>query len=159
MDFTSRTILPRLLTAVMLLVFALAAGCSLIDPVVSVGSPSPQMSDNAQPKDTDVPKTPKSVPTDKPQPTAIQRAEPTAEPNGAGAYTIAADASESQKIYYSEAADENALRVENGAHASIDGARVEKRKGDASSLENTLIYGLNAGVLVRAKAELRAHRR
>jgi hypothetical protein len=76
------------------------------------------------------------------------------EANGAGAYTIAADVSESQKTYYSEQPDENALRVENGAVAGIDGASIEKRAGDASSLENGLAYGLNAAILVRARAQL-----
>ena len=154
MNVITRTLVHRLLAAAMLLVLALAAGCSLIDPVVSVGTPPPQVSERAQPKETGARPTAAPSPSDTLLPSATPGAEPTAEPNGAGAYTIAADTSESQKTYYSEAADENALRAENGANASIDGATVEKRKGDASSLENTLDYGLNAAILVHGKAEL-----
>ena len=44
--------------------------------------------------------------------------------------------------------------MENGAVVGIDGAKVEKRSGDASSLENGIAYGLNAAILVHANAQL-----
>ncbi len=138
-----------------LLFLAFAAGCSIRDPVVSVGSPSPSAADTGTPSDTAVPATPTAKPSLTPDNGAILS--PSASPdeaNGSGAYTITADVSESQKTYYSEQTDENALRVENDAIAGIDGANVEKRAGDATSLENVLSYGLNAAALVRANAQL-----
>ncbi|MEZ4626790.1 MAG: hypothetical protein R2912_01335 [Eubacteriales bacterium] len=138
-----------------LLSLAFATGCSLFDPVVSVGSPSPDLAVTPQPAETSAPATPMVTPQKTPSPT--EEVLPTATPgeaNGAGAYTIAADVNESKKTYYSESEDENALRVENGAIAGVDGARVEKRSGDATSLENVLQYGLNAAVLTRANAQL-----
>jgi hypothetical protein len=42
----------------------------------------------------------------------------------------------------------------NDAIAGIDGASIEKRSGDATSLENVITYGLNAAALVRANAQL-----
>lgn len=145
----------RILALLAMMLILSIAGCSPLDPVVSVGTPAPAQTQSAEPEETAPLSTPEPKPTATPPsesetaPTAI----PT-EPNGAGAYTIAADVSESKKTYYSEKADENALRVENGAIASIDGASVEKRSGDATSLEHTLLYGLNAAVLVRANAQL-----
>jgi hypothetical protein len=131
------------------------AGCSLFDPVVSVGTPSPALATSANPEETALPVTPQPKPAETPasESSALPDTTPN-EANGAGAYTITADASESKKTYYSEHADENALRVENGAIAGIDGASVEKRAGDATSLENVLQYGLNAAVLSRATAQL-----
>ena len=131
------------------------AGCSLFDPVVSVGTPSPAVTQAITPETIH----PTFTPTPRASETPESRAEvqPTASPeeaNGAGAYTIAADISESKKIYYSIKPDENALRVENAAIAGIDGASVEKRAGDAGSLENALQNGLNAAILVRADAQL-----
>ena len=149
---TLRRALAALLT---LLCLAFAAGCTLFDPVVTVGTPSPAPVLSATPGETTRSVTPKAKPSDTPQsePQISPDATPN-EANGAGAYTIAADVSESKKTYYSEQADENALRVENGAIAGVDGASVEKRAGDASSLENTLQYGLNAAALARANAQL-----
>lgn len=149
---TMRRVLSVLIA---LLLITFAAACSLIDPVVSVGTPVPDATDVNSPSDTAIPPTPSAKPTHTPNGGAT--ASPSTSPgeaNGAGAYTIAADTSESQKTYYSEQPDENALRVENGAIAGIDGASVEKRSGDASSLENVLTYGLNAAALVRANAQL-----
>ncbi len=140
-----------MLTMVILLV---GTGCDLTDPVVSVGSPSPVSTQSATPAETPAVQTETPSITQTPIASETPSAEQTKEPNGAGAYTIAADTSESQKTYYSEEADENALRIENAAVASIDGASVEKRSGDASSLENTMAYGLNAAVLVRAESQL-----
>jgi hypothetical protein len=138
-----------------LLSLAFATGCNLADPVVSLGSPSPAFTQSAAPRDTAVPETPTATPQATPQNSAevLPSASPD-EANGAGAYTIAADVSESKKIYHSEKPDENALRVENGAIAGVDGASVEKRAGDATSLENALQFGLNAAVLTRANAQL-----
>ena len=138
-----------------LLSLAFATGCNLTDPVVSVGSPSPSFALSAAPTATAVPETPTAKPrtTPKSAATILPSASP-GEANGAGAYTIATDVSESKKTYHSEKPDENALRVENGAIAGVDGASVEKRAGDATSLENVLQYGLNAAVLARANAQL-----
>ena len=143
----------RAMCALMTLCLAVGmAGCRWIDPVVSAGTPSPRASERAislepSPEDTPQPAdTPETIPSPTP--------EATAEPNGAGAYTIAADTSESQKLYYSTEPDENALRVENGARVSIDSGRVEKRKGESSSLENAGAYGLNTAVLVHGNAQL-----
>lgn len=138
-----------------LLSLAFATGCNLTDPVVSVGSPSPVLTQSTAPTDTAVPETPTAQPQTTPQSSAevLPSASP-GEANGAGAYTIAADVSESKKTYYSEKADENALRVENGAIAGVDGASIEKRAGDATSLDNVLQYGLNTAVLARANAQL-----
>ena len=91
----------------------LLTGCSVADPIVHVGSPSPLASESATAVETASPVTPQ--PTDNgnedAEPTAtLSPAEPT-EAIGSGAYTIAADTSESQKIYYSEQADENALQL------------------------------------------------
>ena len=131
------------------------SGCALFDPVVSVGSPSPSGIQSATPEETTLITTPEPKPSETPQ--ASAGSAPTQMPeeaNGAGAYTIAADISESKKTYYSTKADENALRVENGAIAGIDGASVEKRAGDAGSLENAAQFGLNAAILVRGGAQL-----
>lgn len=146
----------RLLTILLALMTALmTAGCSLFDPVVSVGTPSPALTGSAAPEETAQPATPEPKPSETPAGDLSASPETTPkEANGAGAYTIAADVSESKKTYYSEKPDENALRVENGAIAGIDGASVEKRAGDAGSLENVLLYGLNAAALVRADAQL-----
>ena len=138
-----------------LLSLAFATGCNITDPVVTVGSPSPSFTQSAAPTSTAVPETPTATPQTTPESSAeiLPSASP-GEANGAGAYTIATDVSESKKTYYSEEADENALRVENGAIAGVDGASIEKRAGDATSLENVLQYGLNAAVLARANAQL-----
>jgi hypothetical protein len=74
--------------------------------------------------------------------------------NGKGAYTITADTSEEGKSYTSEAADENALRVENGCTADVADATVEKTAGDASSSGDSLLCGLNAAVFVHDGAYL-----
>lgn len=148
--FPLRRIFAALMT---LLILTFTASCALNDPVVSVGTPSPSVTNSATPGDTAVPQTPSARPSLTPSAIMSPSASPD-EANGAGAYTIAADVSESQKTYYSEQPDENALRVENGAVAGIDGASIEKRAGDASSLENGLAYGLNAAILVRARAQL-----
>ena len=138
-----------------LLSLAFATGCNLADPVVSVGSPSPAFTQSAAPTNTPAPVRPTPTPQATPQSSAeiLPSASPD-EANGAGAYTIATDVSESQKTYHSEKPDENALRVENHAIAGVDGASVEKRSGDATSLENMLQFGLNAAVLTRASAQL-----
>ncbi len=143
--------------AALLILFALAfgAGCDPFDPVVSVGSPLPDTTQTAvQTEATPLPETPTAAPSETPLVTVAPSAQPTAEGNGSGAYTITADTGESQKTYYSESPDENALRVENGAIASIDGAAVEKRTGDASSLDDATAYGLNAAILVHQNAQL-----
>ena len=148
--------IKRILSVLLaLLSLAFATGCGLTDPVVSVGSPSPALTQSAAPADTAAPETPTAQPQATPQSgaEALPASSPS-ETNGAGAYTIAADVSESKKTYYSEKADENALRVENAAIAGVDGASIEKRAGDATSLDNALQYGLNAAVLARANAQL-----
>ena len=137
-----------------LLSLAFAAGCSVFDPVVSVGSPSPALTQSAAPEETAAPATPEPRASETPEAGHTTPGTAPSEANGAGAYTIAADVSESKKTYYSEQADENALRVENGAIAGVDGASVEKRAGDASSLENALQFGLNAAALARSDAQL-----
>ncbi len=147
--------LRRILAALLALFFlTFAASCSWTDPVVSVGTPSPDVTNTATTDDTAVPQTPSAVPSLTPSAAIASPSASPDEANGAGAYTIAADISESQKTYYSEQPDENALRVENGAVAGIDGAKVEKRSGDASSLENVSAFGLNAAILVHANAQL-----
>lgn len=131
------------------------AGCSLFDPVVSVGSPSPAVTQGATPTDAANTATPEPKPSVTPQTSAeVSPTQTPEEANGSGAYTITADISESKKIYYSTNPDENALRVENGAIAGIDGASVEKRAGDAGSLENATAFGLNAAILVHGGAQL-----
>ncbi|MDP3448433.1 MAG: hypothetical protein Q8S22_10295 [Eubacteriales bacterium] len=147
--------LRRMLSALLaLFLLALTAGCVPVDPVVSVGSPLPSATARATPSETVAPQLPTATPTQAPQEAdALPSATPE-EISGAGAYTITANISESQKTYYSEQADENALRVENSAIAGIDGAIVDKRAGDASSLENAFFFGLNAAALVRAGAQL-----
>jgi len=149
--FPLRRIFAALLT---LLLLTFTASCTPADPVVSVGTPSPIATNTATPDDTAVPRTPSANPSLTPTGAIAGPSASPDEANGAGAYTIAADVSESQKTYYSEQPDENALRVENGAMAGIDGASVEKRAGDASSLENSTAYGLNAAILVHAHAQL-----
>ena len=148
--------LKRSITALTIsLVLALTASCSPSDPVVSVGTPLPSATESSMPSDTATPPTPSAQPTYTPDSSAdVPPSTSPGEANGAGAYTIAADVSESQKTYYSEQPDENALRVENDAIAGIDGASIEKRSGDATSLENVIMYGLNAAALVRANAQL-----
>ena len=146
--------LRRIFTALMaLLILTFTASCAPSDPVVSVGTPSPSATNTATPDDTAAPQTPSARPSLTPSAIMSPGASPD-EANGAGAYTIATNVSESQKTYYSEQPDENALRVENSAVAGIDGASVEKRAGEASSLENSIAYGLNAAILVRANAQL-----
>ena len=151
-------ILPirRALSALLaLLSLVFAAGCSAFDPVVSIGSPSPVITQSAAPEETTKPATPEPPANNTPGAnTQTPLATVLSETNGAGAYTIATDVSESKKTYYSEQPDENALRVENGAIAGVDGASVEKRAGDASSLENALQFGLNAAALAHANAQL-----
>ena len=139
--------------AIAMLMLAMVSGCDLKDPVVHVGSPSPLASESAAPEATAVPETPSPSQRTPHQTEMPDDAKPT-EANGAGAYTITANTSESQKTYHSEHPDENALRVENGANAKLDGAVIEKRKGDASSLVDTLTHGLNAAVLTRGDAKL-----
>ena len=80
---------------------------------------------------------------------------PAGEESGSGAYTVTADTSESGKTYYSKYEDENALRVENAAIVSMNGATVEKLSGDAGSMENSALAGLNAALLVRDGANLK----
>lgn len=147
--------LRRMFSALLALSFAALAACAPADPVVSVGSPLPSATVPATPDVTLTPEQPSATPTQAPQEAeaTVQSALPE-EISGAGAYTITTSISESQKTYFSELADENALRVENRAIAGIDGAKIEKRAGDASSLENALLYGLNAAALVRAGAQL-----
>ncbi len=85
---------------------------------------------------------------------SVQKEEPQTEEtsgeavaNGAGAYTVAADTSESGNAYASDSADENALRVENGCTADVSGAAVEKT-GDSPNGDNSARYGLDAAVLI-----------
>jgi hypothetical protein len=74
--------------------------------------------------------------------------------NGTGAYTITADISEEGKTYVSSAADENALRVENGCVAAVEGGTIEKTAGDTSSSGDSAQLGLNAAVLTYGGAKL-----
>lgn len=149
----TKTLRRGFVMLVALLMLASFAGCSLTDPVIHVGTPSPSATEPSQPTETAAQQTPTVAPSATPDTTALPSATPE-EANGAGAYTITADTNESQKTYYSEKADENALRVENSAQVSIDGAQVQKRTGDASSLDNTMTYGLNAALLVHAGAQI-----
>ena len=66
--------------------------------------------------------------------------------NGTGATTLSSEVTETGQTYNSTNADENALRVEGGANATIENATVTKT-GDSSSAEDSDFYGLNAGVL------------
>lgn len=153
MEKTSLTWIRAGSALIALALLAISAGCALTDPVVTAGTPEPPAAISARPT-ISTPVSPSPSPFLTPQAGSTPGAEQTEEPDGAGAYTITADVNESKKTYYSELADENALRVENGATAGIDGARVEKREGDATSLENAYLRGLNAAVLVRAGADL-----
>ena len=137
-----------------MLMLVMAGGCDLHDPVVHVGSPSPLASESVAPAETAAPETPAPPPERTPHQTEPPSDAKPTEANGAGAYTITTNTSESQKTYYSEQPDENALRVENGAVAKLDGAVIEKRAGDASSLTDTMTHGLNAAVLARGEAKL-----
>ena len=134
----------------------LLTGCNVTDPIVHVGSPSPLASESVTARQTASPITPQPTAKGKEdaEPTAtLSPAQPT-EAIGSGAYTIAANISESQKIYHSEKTDENALRVEKGVEAKLDGASIEKRSGDASSIADTVARGLNAAALARDGASL-----
>lgn len=71
------------------------------------------------------------------------------ETNGTSAYTIDKDTTEADKTYTSENADENALRVENGAKATLNHITVTKTAGESSNTGNSDFYGMNAGILVR----------
>ncbi len=145
----------RSLAALLALILStLGAGCNLFDPVVTVGSPTPAVTENIAPQQTPTPDLSTPVPTATPSVSSAPDAVQETESGGSGAYTITADTNESGKVYYSEQADENALRVENGAQVSIDNARMEKRAGDSSSLDDTAGYGLNAALLVKAGAAL-----
>lgn len=74
--------------------------------------------------------------------------------NGTGAYTITADVGEEGKTYVSNAADENALRVENGCAANVESGTIEKLAGAASAAGDSARYGLNAAVLTHGGAAL-----
>lgn len=154
MDKSNKWIRRSLAALLALTVSALGAGCSLLDPVVNVGSPTPAVTQNIAPQQTATPDLSTPVPTATPSVSSAPDTEQETEAGGSGAYTITADTNESGKVYYTEQADENALRVENGAQVNIDNARVEKRAGESSSLDNTAGYGLNAALLVKAGAEL-----
>ena len=71
------------------------------------------------------------------------------ETNGTSAYTIDKDTTEADKTYTSQNADENALRVENGAKAALNHIAVTKTAGESSNTGNSDFYGMNAGMLVR----------
>ncbi len=71
------------------------------------------------------------------------------ETNGTSAYTIDKDTTEADKTYTSENADENVLRVENGAKATLNHITVTKTAGESSNTGNSDFYGMNAGILVR----------
>ncbi len=75
---------------------------------------------------------------------------------GNAANTINTDSTVDSGTYESTTSDENALRIENKATATITNATVNK-SGDSSSTDNSNFYGLNAGILVRdgASAEIR----
>ena len=147
--------LRRFSALIVSITLSILAGCSLFDPVVSVGSPSPVITQGITPQVTAYVATPEPKPAITPQAgVEISPQESPEEASGAGAYTIAADISESKKTYYSKKPDENALRVENGAIAGVDGATIEKRAGNAGSLDNTVQFGLNAAVLAHGNAQL-----
>lgn len=76
------------------------------------------------------------------------------ESSGTGANTFAADAEEADGHYVSTGDQENALRVENGAHVTLTGATIEKLGGETSSSEDSDFYGMNAGALARDGAIL-----
>ena len=50
--------------------------------------------------------------------------------------------------YNSTSSDENAILVQNGGSANIDGATIEK-SGDSTNTENSEFYGINSGILVK----------
>lgn len=142
------------LVATAALMALLLSGCGVVDSIVQLDSSSSQASESATAEHAATPATPQTKPKRSPKPTAtLSAAEPTVAV-GSGAYTIAASTSESQKTYYSELTDENALRVENAVTATLDNASIEKRSGDASSIADTVDRGLNAAVLVREGATL-----
>ena len=64
------------------------------------------------------------------------------ETNGTSAYTIDKDTTEADKTYTSENADENALRVENGAKATLNHITVTKTAGESSNTGNSDFYGI-----------------
>lgn len=72
----------------------------------------------------------------------------TTETNGTSANTIDTDQTLSGVSYHSEKTDENALRVEKNAKATLLSVTVSKT-GDSSSSENSDFYGLGAGILAR----------
>ncbi len=154
MNQIDRTIRRPLAALAMVCFLMFFTGCGLFEPTGGAALSTPDAAHSATPGDTATPQPPSPAPTNRYSSTAEPSGEQAEEANGAGAYTITADTNESQKTYYSTQPDENALRVENGAVAGVDGARVEKMEGDSTSLENTVIYGLNAALLVRANAQL-----
>ena len=73
--------------------------------------------------------------------------------NGTGATTLDDGAATTGETYASSNADENAVRLEDGATASISGAIITKT-GDSSSSEDSDFYGLNAAVLAYGGSKL-----
>jgi len=73
---------------------------------------------------------------------------------GTGAYVLADGEEVSGGTYTSTNADENAIRAEGDATASLDGVKVEKTDGAASSSDASSFYGLNAAILALDNATL-----
>lgn len=67
--------------------------------------------------------------------------------NGTGANVFSEQVTEEGGTYTSTAADENAVRVQDGAEVTLSGATIAK-SGDTTSSENSDFHGLNAGTLV-----------
>lgn len=73
---------------------------------------------------------------------------------GTGAYVVTDGESLSGKTYTSTNADENAVRAEGTATASLDKVTVEKTDGAASSNDASSFYGLNSAILALDKSTL-----
>ncbi len=121
-----------------ILALLVVAGCSNASPSSSSGSGSPPGSSAAQ-----------SQPgKDKPGGQGSSKAN-----FGSAATEFSTDTTSSGDTFSSTSADENALRITNGAHANLSSITVNKT-GDSSNSEDSDFYGLNAGILVNNASEL-----
>lgn len=73
---------------------------------------------------------------------------------GSGAYVLADGETLDGGTYTSTNADENAVRAEDEATATLNGVTVEKTDGAASSSDASSFYGLNAAILALDNATL-----
>jgi hypothetical protein len=73
---------------------------------------------------------------------------------GTGAYTLSDGETLTGGTYDSTNDDENAIRAEGDATATLQDATVEKTAGSASSNDASSFYGLNAAILALDNADL-----